>query len=142
MYIEPFDLVKVKGRFFQIKGHIGRGQTRIPKKAGVLTTMSCRSYSFTLQNSNVPSDFSARIKWVLSEYAKFVSALPDILSGLPPVLWLYSPRTKCPAKSNPFAGHFSNFAGHVWRVPQISRSLGLTESELVPRKIKLFRLFI
>ena len=36
---------------------------------------------------------------------------------------IYLRRTICPARSNPFAGHFSRFAGHVRRVWQISRTL-------------------
>ena len=46
-----------------------------------------------------------------------LNSSPDIYLSL-----IYSPRTFWPARSNPFAGHFSKFLGHVRR---ISRTLGL-----------------
>ncbi len=87
------------------------------------------------------------------EYAKSILALPDILSSELPVLrrtfWIiaghlsikslaniklfvgdpfliYSRWTTCPARSNPFAGHLSNFVGHVRWVQRISRTLETT----------------
>ena len=36
---------------------------------------------------------------------------------------IYSLRKLCPVRSNPFAGHLSNFARHVRRVRRISRTL-------------------
>ncbi len=47
----------------------------------------------------------------------------DLLSIRRTLSLIYSRRSFCPAISNPFAGHFSKFAGHVWRVRRISRTL-------------------
>ena len=86
-----------------------------------------------------------------AEYAKFIIASPDILSGDLPVLrqtfWIiaahltfkslanikpiaadpffliYSRWTKCPARSEPFTRHLSNFARHVRRVQRILHTL-------------------
>ncbi len=45
----------------------------------------------------------------------------------PSICWtlslIYPHWTFCPARSNPFARHFSKCAGHVWRVRRVSRTL-------------------